>query len=185
MNEFLKLVVKIITWVLIIGAFASLGFGTDNPKLMVPLYALFFIVVFGLVLFYSMKQQKTKKVVDKKHSSLLMGILGIVLVTLGVITPYVVFRGVGFSVGIYFMISFVTILLLGVSIFAISLINKHTFVNSLLGYILLILVSATPAFIMSQHDKTYHALGLAYYTALSITIFFWFGVSLIGSNFRK
>lgn len=185
MKNVLNVVIKVIMWIVILVAMSSLGFGTDNPRLMVPVYALFFAITFGLVLLFSIRKQKTKRSAEKKYVTVFKAILGAILIICGLIAPYVVFSSVGFTIGIYLMIGLLILVLLGISIFAIYMINKHKVVNSITGYLLLVAVSFAPALVMIQHDKSYHAIGLAYYTAVAVTVFFWFGISLLNANIRK
>ncbi len=71
--------------------------------------------------------------------------------------------------------------LIALAVFAISMINKsrgNNVLMVLLGYFILIIISAIPALGIIQYDSSYNALGTAYYSAILISIFAWWGISL-------
>lgn len=183
MKDVLKKIIQIIGWIVLLGAFASIGFGTDNPQLMVPLYFLVFLVLFAILFFIA---RKRKRAVDTRpdKSPLLKKILGVILLLAGILMPYFFFRGIGFSTGIYLILTIVTIILIAIAFIAIRLIDKNSFVPSLIGYLILIIVCCMPAILMMQHDKSYHALGLAYYAAVIVSILSWTGISTLGKYIK-
>lgn len=179
MKEILNTVVKIIGWLILLSAFASIGFATDNPQVMVPVYFLIFLVIFGLVLLYNVKRQKRTEV-NPVIRDTFNKILGLILVLASILVPYFFFRGVGFSGAVYFILILLTAVLIGVAIIAIRLINREGFTFNLIGYLLLLLLCSVPALVMMQHDRSYHALGLAYYAALAISVLAWAGINTLG-----
>ncbi len=183
MKDILKKIIQVIGWIVLLGAFASIGFGTENPQLMVPLYFLIFLVLFA-VLFIIVRRRK--RVVDTRpdKSPLLTKILGAILLLAGILMPYFFFRGIGFSTGMYIILTLVTLILIAIAFIAIRLINKNSFVPGLIGYVILILVCCMPAILMMQHDKSYHALGLAYYAAVIVSILSWTGISTLGKYIK-
>jgi hypothetical protein len=48
-----------------------------------------------------------------------------------------------------------------------------------LGYLILIVISAVPALVISKYSGSYDTLGRTYWTALSIAILSWWGLSLV------
>lgn len=183
MKQTLKNILKVLTWVILLAAFASLGFGTDNPGLMVPLYFIFFLVVFTLVFLYT-KYKHRRTTVSTKRTEIIKKILGIVLVIAAVLTPFLFFRGIGFTTGIYLMLTGVTIVIIALAILAVRLINKKHFLQTLIGYILLIILCSMPAILMMQYDRSYHALGLAYYAALVLSVLAWSGIEILGKYIK-
>ena len=183
MNNTLKAILKYFGWFVLLAAFASIGFATDNPALMVPLYFLFFVIVFGLVLLYNMRRHK-RETVTPAYMKHVRKVLGFVLLLASIFTPFFLFRGIGFTAGIYILLSVIIILLIALVMFAVRMINKEGFLNNLIGYVILIVVCSMPALIMMQHDRTYHALGLAYYSALIISVLAWSGISILGSYIK-
>jgi hypothetical protein len=183
LKDILKKIIQVIGWIVLLGAFASIGFGTENPQLMVPLYFLIFLVLFA-VLFIIVRRRK--RVVDTRpdKSPLLTKILGAILLLAGILMPYFFFRGIGFSTGMYIILTLVTLILIAIAFIAIRLINKNSFVPGLIGYVILILVCCMPAILMMQHDKSYHALGLAYYAAVIVSILSWTGISTLGKYIK-
>jgi len=87
LKDILKKIIQVIGWIVLLGAFASIGFGTENPQLMVPLYFLIFLVLFA-VLFIIVRRRK--RVVDTRpdKSPLLTKILGAILLLAGILMPY-------------------------------------------------------------------------------------------------
>lgn len=181
---------RVLGGVMTLLAFTALGFFTDNPKVMVPVYFLFFLIVFGGVFAYNVyKFKTTKAVVSADHSKrfvqnigaskLYMTIAGFALILIAMLVPTIIFRDVGFTIGIHILLIFVTLILIIAGAFAVFLINKKTLLHGIIGYAMLVVISSMPAVIMMQHDRSYHALGTAYYSALIITILAWYGTDIV------
>ena len=178
MKKILGTVIKIIGWLVLLAAFASIGFATDNPALMVPVYFLIFLGIFGLVLLYNMKRQR-RTTTNPLYLRTAKRIIGLILVLIGILMPYFFFRGIGFSVAIYLLLIFLTIIFIALAILAIRLINQDNTIKTIGGYVLLIVICSMPAILMMQHDKSYNALGSAYYAALLICVLTWTGISMV------
>ncbi len=181
MKKVLRIALNVFGWLVLLAAFSSLGFMTDNPRLMIPLYFIFFLVLFGLVLLYNMRKQRTSTI-NPEYVKIAKKVLGVILLLVGLLTPYFFFRGIGFTAGIFIILTIIVAVLIALSIFAIRLINRHHFLYNLVGYLILIVVCSMPAIIMMQHDRSYHALGLAYYAALVICVLAWWGFSSLGGS---
>ncbi len=182
-----KLLEKISRYVglfIILLAFASLGFLTENPQIMVPAYFAFFLLVFSGVFYYQMKKPRKKEIVRTKPV-IVDKIFGVLLFVVAIFMPSLIFRGVGFTFIIHFILVLLTIILIGLTILAVTFINKKKMPEILLGYIILVIICSVPAFAMMQHDPSYFALGSAYYTALLVTVLAWFGVTTILRSFNK
>lgn len=187
---------KILGIALTLLALAALGFFTDNPRVMVPVYFVFFLAVFsGIYLYNNYRFKNTKKIVgvrtEKREAELMRAqeakriphiIQGSILLLLSLFVPTFVFRDVGFTFGIHILLFFSTLVMILLAIIAVYMINKKTLLHGIIGYVLLILISSMPALLMTQHDRSYHALGTAYYTALIITIIAWYGSDLLLKN---
>ncbi len=178
MKKILGTIIKVLGWLILLAAFASIGFATDNPGLMVPLYFMIFLIIFALVLLYNMKRQRRTNT-SPRYLKQLKRVLGVILVLAGLLMPYFFFRGAGFTAGIFILLIVITIVLVALAILAIRLINAHKLVQNVGGYILLIAICSMPAILMMQYDKSYNALGTAYYAALIISVLTWSGVSML------
>jgi len=180
MTNTIKTIGQIAGWLGLWAVFSSVGFATDNPQLMVPAYAIFFLLVFGLVLIY-VKSHKQVLVTDSKSAVMIKKISGVFLVGLSFYMPTWFVKGAHFTSGIYILITALTIVAVAISVGAIMLINKNRQKNialEIVGYLILVLVSTLPAIAMVQYDNSYSALGTAYYAALAVAIFSWWGISL-------
>ncbi|MBW6516569.1 MAG: hypothetical protein K0B81_08175 [Candidatus Cloacimonetes bacterium] len=180
MKKILGNVIKVLGWLVLLIAFASIGFATDNPQLMVPLYFLIFLVIFALLLLYNMKRQR-KSTEKPKFLGIFRKIFGAILIIIGVLMPYFFFRGIGFAAGMYVILTILTIILIGLAIIAIRLIDQLSILKTIGGYVLLVIVCAMPAILMMQYDKSYNALGSAYYAALIICVLTWTGINMLAS----
>jgi len=176
----MKSIVTVLGWLLLLASFASIGFTTDDPTFGVPFYLVFFVVVFLLVYLY-IKTHRAHRQTDAKTIDLLHKITGIVLLVIAVLSPTMIFRSANFTTMIYVIISLITLVLMGVGALAISMINSdkdNKMIARILGYLLLIIISAVPALVMISYDSSYNALGMAYYAAVLVAIFSWWGFSL-------
>jgi hypothetical protein len=183
MKELFSKIVKVLGWLILLAAFASIGFASDKPGLMVPLFFVFFVVVFTLVLLFNIRRQKQKEV-NPVVVDTIKKAFGLILLLLSILMPYFFFKDAGFSSMIFILLSVIVIALVVLTIIAVRLINSKSLVQSLAGYVLLIIVCSVPAIVMIQHDRTYHALGGAYYAALVISVLAWTGISTLGKYIK-
>ena len=186
MKEILNKILKVFGWLVLLFAFASLGFATDNPGLMVPVYFIFFLLVFASVFIYNMKRQRKKEEAGITHvkPAIIDKIFGIILVLAAIFTPSFILQRIGFTFTIHLVLVLLTLVLIAASIFAVTLINKKKFPHNLIGYIILIVICSVPALAMMQHDRSYYAMGTAYYTAIIVALFAWFGVTTLIKAFK-
>ncbi len=181
MKETLSLIAKVLGWIILFAAFASLGFATDNPKVGVPAYLVFFLLVFGGVYIYLANKKTERTEMSSGTKSLIYKILGLLLVLFSLIVPDLILRSYKFPLSIYAMISGIALVLVILGALTVKMINSNFDKNILLvilGYLIFIVLSAVPALIMLRYDSSYNALGLAYWSAVSLTIFAWWGISL-------
>ncbi|MBN1327742.1 MAG: hypothetical protein JW996_07315 [Candidatus Cloacimonetes bacterium] len=180
-----KTVMSIIGWIILLAAFGSLGFTSDNPAVGVPVFTAFFLVVFGLVYFY-VKTHQGKHETNVQAVNLITKLFGIILFLLALFSPIIALRKINLPF-VYNLILFIaTAILIVLGIFAVSLINNEKskgFTSKLLGYLLLIIISGIPAFVATQFlmlyfANAYNALGTAYWAILSVATFSWWGLFL-------
>lgn len=181
MKKTLGTIAKIVGWLILFIALGSLGFATDNPKVGVPAYFVFFLVVFGGVYLF-LTNHKRSEGVDPAKIQLVHKIIGALLVIIAVIVPDLLFKSVGFSFQVYLMIAGIAALLIVLGGLTVKMINSGLGSGNIGivigGYFLVIVLSAVPALIMINYDSSYNALGMAYWSAISIAILSWWGISL-------
>ena len=179
----MKKIVSIFGWIILIATFTSLGFATDNPKVGLIGYFIFFSLVFGGTLFY-IKNHHKRNEINPKVVILIHKALGSILVLIGVAAPVIFFRKFvdpNLSLFVYIIIVVITIILIVLGALAISIINnsigKKLFVTTL-GYVMLIGLAIIPALAMSQYSNSYASLGIAYWSVIFTAALSWIGVSL-------
>ncbi|MBN2460989.1 MAG: hypothetical protein JXB60_05225 [Candidatus Cloacimonetes bacterium] len=188
----LKTIVNIIGWVVLLAAFGALGFTSDNPAVGVPLFTVFFVIVFGLVYLYARKHQKLRAT-NIRTVSIIHKIIAVLLAVLALFSPIIALRKINLPFAYNIIILIFTAIMIGLGVLAVSLINNRkgeTRISSLLGYLLLIIISAIPAlaagqFLSIYFPSAYNALGTAYWAVLSVAIFSWWSFSLYFKKERE
>jgi len=175
----LKKAVSIISWIVLLAAFSSLGLGSESPVLGVAFFAIAFVAaVIGVTMY--LKKRGHKHSFEPKGMQTVHKVGGILLLILTLSVPSYIFRGANFPIFTHVIIIVLTAVLVGLAILAISIINNSK--GKALGYLLLVVISAVPALAIMQHDSSYNALGMSYYSALMSAIFAWWGISLISEK---
>jgi len=174
-----RIVLNVISWILVIGVFSALGFLTDNPGTTLPGYTVFFLLVFAGVYLY-LKNVKRKDDTDNKNKVLIRKIIGVALFVLGIITPVFMLKSADFPTGVYILLLFITLVLVAIVLGATVVINniRKNLILGIIGYLLVIVVSVIPGYLMQTYDSSYSALGTAYYIAVLVSILCWWGTSL-------
>lgn len=174
MKKIIRIIKEIIMWILIIGAFAAIGFTTDTPTESSLIWAGIAVLIFG-VGFLIAKHTKRKTGTTKAHL-VFRRVIGVILLLIGLILPALILAN--FPTNIRILIILFAIVLVALGALAVYLINKST-VLAILGYLILIIASFLPALAMSTYDMTYNALGTTYYLTIALACFAWAGISLI------
>ncbi len=180
MKNIVSLILKGLMWIALLGSFSALGFASENPKMMIPVYFVFFLLVFLGVFLYE-KFRKHKKPTSQKSKYFYI-VLGVLLILLSLYMPYKSFKDATANSINGFLLIAGTILMVIVGIFTVILINRHKGNNSmitLLGYIIFVILATIPGFVMLKFNSSYGALGSAYYSTLFLSIFAWSGISLL------
>jgi len=177
----LKKIISIIGWIVLLLAFASLGLSSDDPTFGFFFYLVFFVATFALVYLYIKKHQR-KTEIDPKKIALVYKISGIVLLLVALFSPIMALKKIGLPILPNILIFLATLILIGLSVFAIKLINDGK-QKKILGYVLLILISAIPAvfavtFLSTYFPNAYNALGTSYWAIVSVAVFSWWGFTL-------
>jgi len=182
----LKKIINIIGWVVLLLAFSSLGFATDNPRIGIPAYAVFFLIVFAAV-YLLVKKQGDVLEEKPKNVVVINKIFGYILIIVALFSPVYSLRKIHLPFFPNLLIFVVTFVLIILGALAISIINNSREKNPfsvVLGYLLLLIIASIPAFGASMFltdffPNIYNALGTAYWASISVAIFAWWGFSLI------
>lgn len=85
--------------------------------------------------------------------------------------------GIGF--GVLSILTVAVIAIMALSVFVIRWMNNGSKVIYLLGYLIFFIIATLPGIAMTSIDKSYNALGTAYYNAVIISILAWWGIFLV------
>jgi len=177
---------KLISVFVFICALSFLGIGTGKPA-MIGAYAVFFLVAMYLIFFFVKRHQRHFEVVNQTPGKL-KKVIGIIISVIGIILPTLIIANVqvfdmsslkvGF--GMLVIVFVMTLVLIAVAVVGIRLINKPGAgkMNKVLGYLIVIAVSAVPALVVISFDQTTTGIGSIYYVALLTTIITWWGFNL-------
>ncbi|MBN1948808.1 MAG: hypothetical protein JW784_03620 [Candidatus Cloacimonetes bacterium] len=180
MKQIIKAIVSVLGWLVLLAALGSLGFTSDDPSVGVPIFLGFFILVFILVYLY-IKSHHRKTQTNPRLFNVLHRLIGLILLLLSLLSPLFVFRSAHFPFFSYLIITLIAGIIIALGVMAVTMINNSRNKKSIifLGYLLLIILSAIPALLMMTYDSSYNALGMAYYTAVLIAVFSWWGFTLL------
>jgi len=163
---------KIISLILFIAVFSLMGLATGKP-VMILAYAAFFLAVSGMFYNMSKKRQRHSEVSEIINPKVKQAIGGILLL-LAIVLPILLVTRTNLvnlpvlNIGVSALIILITILFIGLALFAAHLINVKG--KDVLGYLILIAISALPGIIMAGIDRTTTGIGSVYYIALAVMI---------------
>ncbi len=186
MKDTLFIVGKIIGLLIFILAFSLMGVVSGRP-IMILAYAGFFVVVMGIIFLFVRKNQRHFEIISQRNQTI-SKVIGMVMLLVAIAIPALAISNMQLfelnlekiSVGIIAIIVAITIALMAGVILGVYLINKKgsTKVNKILGYVIIILLSAVPALLVIPHDKTTTGIGSVYYVAVLVAVLTWWGLSL-------
>lgn len=174
MKKIFNIIKEVIMWVLIVGAFAAIGFTTETPAESSLIWAGIAVLIFGLG--FIIAKHAKRRTGTTKAQLILRKIIGSILLIFGLILPALILAN--FPLGIRGLILLFAIVLVALGGLAVHLINKSKAL-SFLGYFILVILSFLPALAMSLYDMTYNALGTTYYLTIALASFSWAGISMI------
>jgi uncharacterized protein YacL len=187
-KKILSSIVNVFGWLVILFTFSSIGFATSKPATGVPLYMLFFIIVFAGVYYYVTRQKHSMDKETKKNA-VFSRILGAIILLVALLMPWFIYARINLTVSAYLVITLIAAAAITISIFAVRLINKsqNNSVPRILGYLILIALSAIPAlaaiyYFLPFFNRPYDALGTAYWCTIAVAVLAWWGFSLIGKK---
>ena len=187
MKNIMSFVGSILGWTAIVCVFACIGFFTDSPGLMVPLYGIFMILLLSLFWFL-VSRQKSKSYDQIKTSPHVPAFVSGFMGGISFFFPYLAmsfFRPGVFSA---FPIYLITVLLIIIGFGGVWLINVLGTKNKLfvaLGFLLLIILSLMPALLVAPKDSSYGTLGVVYFIMAMEAVIVWTAISYIIKNFGK
>lgn len=190
MKDKLFIIGKFIGLIVFILAFSMMGLASGKP-IMILAYAGFFVVVMAVIFMFVKRNQRHFEVVSPKNQKI-RKILGIVLVIAAAILPLLAVMNMRLfelgvetiSITILAIVLLATIVLIAGGVFAVSLINNadNNKQKKILGYIVLIILSAIPALLVIKNDRTTTGIGSAYYLAVLVSVLSWWGFNLYSNK---
>ena len=190
MKDKLFIIGKIISFIVFIFALSSMGFASGKPVMMLA-YAAFILVVMFIMFLIVKRNQRHFEIINQVNP-VIMKILGSILMIIAIASPVLVISNmqiidlgmtkVGF--GAIASILLITLVFIAGGGLGVKLINKSAskVINKVLGYIIIVIISALPALMVMPHDKTTTGIGTIYYLAIFVAIVSWWGVSLFLNN---
>jgi len=175
MQDIFGLIKNIIIWGLLTFVFACIGFFTETPAIMVPLYGVVFLLALGIMYFFV--SQKKVKTLDEKETPryvfIIITAIGFLLSLLAPTYLLSVFRPSLFNS--FAVIGFTVLLLvLGfVGVYLINVMGLKGRLFAIIGFIVLIITSFIPAFTVSSIDPSFGTLGVIYFVTLLDAVFAW------------
>ena len=186
MKDKLFIIGKLIGVLVFVLAFSMVGIASGKP-IMILAFAGFFLAVMFVVFQFVRKNQRHFEIVSEK-SRLIPKIIGKIMVLAAVILPALsisslqLFNMGTLTIGVF---AFILILLISLGliaggVFAVTLINKsvNSTLHRILGYAIIVILSAVPALLVIPYDKTTTGIGSIYYVAILVAILSWWGLSL-------
>ncbi|MBT3168705.1 MAG: hypothetical protein HN952_00395 [Candidatus Cloacimonetes bacterium] len=176
-----KKIINIISWAVLLLAFAALGLSSDAPIFGFFFYLVFFAIVFGLIFLYLKKHNRRTSI--KAETKLLINkIVGASLMAIAILSPTIALRRIGLPFLPNLIIIIITAILVVFGIYAVMMINAEKN-KRILGYLLLIVLATIPSifattYLTQYFPNTYNALGVAYWAIVSVSIFSWWGLTV-------
>lgn len=186
MKDTLFVVGKIIGLLIFILAFSLMGIVSGRP-IMILAYAGFFVVVMGVIFLFVRKNQRHFEIISQR-SRTISKIIGIIMLLAAIAIPALAISNMQLfelnleklGLGVIALVVTITIALIAGVILGVYLINKKgsTKPNKIIGYLIIIILSAVPALLVIPHDKTTTGIGSVYYVAVLVAVLSWWGLSL-------
>jgi membrane protein CcdC involved in cytochrome C biogenesis len=194
MKKYFSMIITIFGWLIFTILFACLGLGSDKPSLMVPLYAVFFLIVCVVCLLILKKQRKilfeimkgTAKTEKPKYwVNYLLGSLATIGALIFPIYSFHNFRQGLISHVIVFLFTILLLVLGFFGVFCINVMVKKDKSFNLIGYVILIITSAIPSFAIAKIDASFGTMGVIYFTMVITLLLAWVGFVLINKAYKK
>jgi len=175
MHDIAGLIKNILIWGMMTVVFACIGFFTENPAVMVPLYGVIFLCFIGIV-FYSVSRKRVKTLEDKEtHQYVFIGI-AVVGLLLSILSPAFllsIFRPDLFNNGTVIAFTIVLLVLGFIGVYLINVLGLKNFIFSIAGFVLLIVTSLLPAIMVTGIDPSFGTMGVLYFVTLLDAVIAW------------
>ena len=184
MKNMLSLIGSILGWTTIVVVFACIGFFTDNPGFMVPLYGIITIIVLTAFLFMA-KRQKNRTYEQLTTPVWLPICYCIVLTALSITFPSLAisfFRPGEFHSAIIYLVTVLAITVGFGGVWMINVMGLKNKIFSIVGFLILVLLALIPALLIAPFDPSYGTLGVIYFTMALEAIIVWTAINFIHKN---
>ena len=172
-------------WLTLTAVIASIGFLSDNPGVMVPVYALLFIVVVGGMLYFLTKR-KRHSYDSLKTPAWVPGFYCGFTAVLSLTFPYISVNGFRpglINIGVLYVFTF---LIMGLGFLGVWMINVLGLKNKLfsyIGFIILVFMAFLPAIILPSNLADFGTLGVFYFTLGIQAVLVWTTYALINKYY--
>jgi len=187
MKDKMFIIGKLIGLAIFVLAFSMIGLASGRP-VMILAYAGFFVLVMFFIFMFVKKRQRHFEVISEKNRNIQKAI-GALLILAAIAIPALSIANMQLfdlgvekiSFGLMAVIVILTILLIAAAAFAVTLINRASSnkMKKLIGYVIVIVVSAIPALLVIPNDRTTTGIGSVYYLAILVAVLSWSGFNLV------
>ena len=185
--EIIRKISQAIIWIAFMALFASIGFASEIPGLMVPLLALVFIAIVGGILLNLSRNKRHSY--DKLSNTIYLHLVGgAVLLIFSLVFPLLSFSNILpnglIPNGMTFVFTIVLSLLGFLGVYLINVVGNNKRLFAILGFLLIVVVASIPALIIAPIDSSFGTLGGIYFTMLIQAILVWSGFFMFSKKFR-
>ena len=181
MKNIVSIVGSVLGWTAMVCVFACIGFFTDNPGFMVPLYGVIMILVLGLFWFL-VSRQKNKSYDQLKTSPNIPAFICGILSVFTFIFPHLAisfFRPGEFSSFPIYLVTIFSVAIGFGGVYAINVLGAKNKLFAIIGFLVLVLLSFLPALLVAPIDSSYGTLGVIYFTMAIEAIIAWTAVTYV------
>ncbi|MDD2332174.1 MAG: hypothetical protein PHI68_05930 [Candidatus Cloacimonetes bacterium] len=177
---------QIISAVIFIGILSITGL-VSGKVWMMPIFALFFAIIAGLIIFVGKGKQRHFEVVKTSNKTAHM-IFGAILSLAALVIPLIIVWRTSLipvpghlSVGLMGLTFLFTIVFLAFLFVAVYFLEnpKAQMLHKVIAYVLIVVASAIPGIVVSSYNRTTNGIGSSYYVALIIVFLAWNGLHLV------
>jgi len=175
MQDVFGLIKNILVWGLLTVVFACIGFFTENPGLMVPVYGAIFLC-FITTMYILISRKRVKTLEDKETHPIVFIIFGVIGLLLSLLSPAFlmsVFRPGLFTAGIVIAFTVVLLVLGFLGVYLINVLGIRNRIFAIVGFVVLIFTSLMPAFAVTGIDPSFGTMGVVYFVILLDAVFAW------------
>jgi len=187
MQDIFGLIRTVLVWAILTFVFACIGFFTENPAIMVPLYGVLFLIALGIMYFF-VSRKKVKTIEDKETPTYVFIIVGAIGLLLTIFAPpYLmgVFRPELFGYGILFTFTILLLVLGFAGVYLINVLGNKIKACVIGGFVLLIATALLPAIAISGVDASFGTIGLVYFITLLDAVIAWETVEVVKRVLKK